>query len=607
MNDHEGLASARRIGTGSAFIIFPLVFVFAFANHPGLLNPHFLGPAELILRARNNGVLQFGHALVTLNTALLLVVALHFMKLLDRGPAAWAGFVGGGLAVVGALMLAADKGALCLTMSALDTLPDGEFARMMPGLLAMFAKQGWLVLLWGILLLPVGFGIQAVALLQSRTLPRWQRPVPGGRPAGGHPGWRRDRQSERIHPPGDRIRPLWDEDHRPAAKPRRPFGPRAACAIVPPLLSSDPRFTTPNGGTRPMPAPTPPRDAARRTLSWLLALALAIALVAPAAAAPKAAPKVATAKAQVAPPARTGLENLEKQVKEFTLPNGLKFIVVERHNAPVFSFETMVNAGGADEQVGQTGIAHMMEHMAFKGTAVVGTKDWAKEKPLLDAEETRLAGAAERAPQAACAPTPRALAALQKAFSEAQEAARAAGRVERVLAHHRGRGRPGHERRDQRRRHPLLLLAALEPAGAVGADGRRPHGQPGVPGVLQGARRRLRRAPHGRRVLADRAAVHGLPQHRLRGASLQDRRDRLPVRSEELQPHAGRPVLPRALHGEEHGRRGGGRRHRAGAAGARHRSTSAGSPTPRRRRRWTPRSPSSRPSTASSSRTRRSR
>jgi hypothetical protein len=173
MNESRVLHPAKRIGTGLSFMTFPLVFLFAFAVHPGLLNPHLLGPEELILRARGNGLLQFGHALVTLNTALLVVIALHFMKLLDRG-AAWAGFVGAGLAVLGALMLAADKGALCLTMSALDTLPEDDFARMMPGLLAMFSKQGWLVLLWGLVLLPVGFAIQAIALLKTQALPRWQ-------------------------------------------------------------------------------------------------------------------------------------------------------------------------------------------------------------------------------------------------------------------------------------------------------------------------------------------------------------------------------------------------------------------------------------------------
>jgi hypothetical protein len=140
-----------------------------------LLNPdHFLSPEELILRARNNGMLHFGHALVTLNTALLVVVALHLMKLLDRGSAAWLGFIGGCIANFGALMLAADKGALCLTMSALDTVSDAEFAQMMPGLLAMFSRKGWLVLIWGLLLLPVGFAIQAIGLLKSQALPRWQ-------------------------------------------------------------------------------------------------------------------------------------------------------------------------------------------------------------------------------------------------------------------------------------------------------------------------------------------------------------------------------------------------------------------------------------------------
>jgi hypothetical protein len=174
MKESTALDRAKRIGTGLAFIIFPLVFVLAFAGHPDLLSPHFLGPEELILRARNSPFLHFGHALVTLNTALLVVVALHFMKLLDQGTGAGAGFVGGALAVMGALMLAADKGALCLTMSALETVPDAEFAGMMPGLMAMFSKEGWLVLLWGLLLLPIGFATQAVALLRSRRIPRWQ-------------------------------------------------------------------------------------------------------------------------------------------------------------------------------------------------------------------------------------------------------------------------------------------------------------------------------------------------------------------------------------------------------------------------------------------------
>ncbi|MDX1671970.1 MAG: pitrilysin family protein [Balneolaceae bacterium] len=78
------------------------------------------------------------------------------------------------------------------------------------------------------------------------------------------------------------------------------------------------------------------------------------------------------------------LEDFEKKVTEFTLDNGLKFIVIERPVAPVISFVTFVDVGGADEPVGHTGIAHIFEHMAFKGTHYIGTSNWKKEKKTLD-------------------------------------------------------------------------------------------------------------------------------------------------------------------------------------------------------------------------------
>jgi hypothetical protein len=70
------------------------------------------------------------------------------------------------------------------------------------------------------------------------------------------------------------------------------------------------------------------------------------------------------------------LKEFEKHVTEFTLGNGLHFIVLERHEAPVVSFHTYVNAGSVDDPEGKTGLAHMFEHMAFKGTETIGTKDW---------------------------------------------------------------------------------------------------------------------------------------------------------------------------------------------------------------------------------------
>jgi hypothetical protein len=173
MNKSKVLQNGKRIGTGLAFILFPLIFIFAFSVHPGLLTPHFLNSEQLIYRAHQNGLLQFGHLLVTLCTTLLIVIALHFMKLLEKSSG-WAGTIGGILAIFGAMILAVDKGALCLTMSALDTISESQFSQMIPGLLAMFSKEGGLVILWGIVFLPIGFVIQAIGLSKTRSLPRWQ-------------------------------------------------------------------------------------------------------------------------------------------------------------------------------------------------------------------------------------------------------------------------------------------------------------------------------------------------------------------------------------------------------------------------------------------------
>ena len=73
VSEDRGLNSVKRFGFGSAFIIFPVVFLFAFAAPPDLLHPRLLGPEELIQRARGNSMLQFGHALVTLNTGLFVL------------------------------------------------------------------------------------------------------------------------------------------------------------------------------------------------------------------------------------------------------------------------------------------------------------------------------------------------------------------------------------------------------------------------------------------------------------------------------------------------------------------------------------------------------
>ena len=78
------------------------------------------------------------------------------------------------------------------------------------------------------------------------------------------------------------------------------------------------------------------------------------------------------------------IDRVANNITEFTLDNGLKVIVLERHEAPVVSFATYADVGGADEPDGQTGVAHFLEHLAFKGTTQIGTRDYEQEAPLLD-------------------------------------------------------------------------------------------------------------------------------------------------------------------------------------------------------------------------------
>lgn len=82
------------------------------------------------------------------------------------------------------------------------------------------------------------------------------------------------------------------------------------------------------------------------------------------------------------------LASFEKRVTVKKLPNGLTAIVcVRQDTAPVFSFYSNVDAGSVQDPLGKTGLAHMMEHMAFKGTDTIGTKDYAKEKVALQKVE----------------------------------------------------------------------------------------------------------------------------------------------------------------------------------------------------------------------------
>lgn len=89
-------------------------------------------------------------------------------------------------------------------------------------------------------------------------------------------------------------------------------------------------------------------------------------------------------------PAVLAGQNLEDRITEFTLQNGMDFVIVERPVAPVFFAAIVFKVGSVDEWDGVTGISHLLEHMMFKGTTTVGTSSYARERRYL-AREDRIA------------------------------------------------------------------------------------------------------------------------------------------------------------------------------------------------------------------------
>ena len=68
---------------------------------------------------------------------------------------------------------------------------------------------------------------------------------------------------------------------------------------------------------------------------------------------------------------------------ELTLANGMKWVLVQRPDRGIVGGVVVVRAGGADETERHTGVAHMLEHLAFKGTPIIGSpRGWRVEEPF---------------------------------------------------------------------------------------------------------------------------------------------------------------------------------------------------------------------------------
>lgn len=157
-----------------SIIVYPLMLFIGFVTHPNLLAMEPLQTVEqLVARFHNNTMFHIGHLIVTFAVPVIIVYFIGVMNLL-QGKGKALGFWGCIIGVFGAFILAVDKGALCLTMSAFDTLPEDQFSVFMPFLQVIVSKEGLLFIVWLLFALVIGGIIQVIGLLKEKIIKKWQ-------------------------------------------------------------------------------------------------------------------------------------------------------------------------------------------------------------------------------------------------------------------------------------------------------------------------------------------------------------------------------------------------------------------------------------------------
>ncbi len=168
------IESLKIKGFAISLIAFPVMLLAGFMMHPNLLKLEALQTVEqLVGRFHNQPVYHIGHLIVMFAVPVIMIALISFMNVL-QGKGKQLGFWGGIIALFGAFILAVDKGALCLVLSAFDTLLEAKFQEFVPFLSVIVNKAGMLWVVWLLPLLPVGASIQALGLLKEKFISKWQ-------------------------------------------------------------------------------------------------------------------------------------------------------------------------------------------------------------------------------------------------------------------------------------------------------------------------------------------------------------------------------------------------------------------------------------------------
>jgi len=161
-------------GFAISLIAFPGMLLAGFLMHPNILKFEALQTVEqLVGRFHNQPIYHIGHLIVMFSVPVIMIALVSFMNVL-QGKGKQLGFWGGIIGLFGAFILAVDKGALCLVLSAFDTLPEEQFQKFVPFLSVIVNKAGMLWVVWLLPLLPLGASLQALGLLREKFISKWQ-------------------------------------------------------------------------------------------------------------------------------------------------------------------------------------------------------------------------------------------------------------------------------------------------------------------------------------------------------------------------------------------------------------------------------------------------
>jgi hypothetical protein len=168
------IESIKKTGFGISIILFPVMLLMGFLMHPNLLKLEALQTVEqLVGRFHNQPIYHIGHLIVMFAVPVIMIALISFMNVL-QGKGKQSGFWGGIIGLFGAFILAVDKGALCLVLSAFDTLPEAQFQEFIPFLNVIVNKAGMLWVVWLLPMLPIGAAIQALGLMKEKFISKWQ-------------------------------------------------------------------------------------------------------------------------------------------------------------------------------------------------------------------------------------------------------------------------------------------------------------------------------------------------------------------------------------------------------------------------------------------------